>query len=396
MFFAEAVTLAHVARPFVLANALDPNEYEVVLAADPRYQALFPDTGIARRAIRSISSDRFLGALAVGKPLYDRATLTRYVEEDLSLIEAVSPDLVVGDLRLSLGMSGEIAGVPYVNITNAYWSPYAALRYRVPELPLTRLLGAGLGQILFDMARPLAFALHAAPMNRTRKHFGLRPLKRDLRHVYTDGDYVLYADIPDLFEIACLPANHRFLGPVLWSPAVDLPDWWGRLPDKGRPIIYLTLGSSGAVHALATILEACNGLDAAVMVATAGRVPIADSADHVYVADYLPGALAVDAADLVICNGGSPTTYQALAAGKPVLGVPSNMDQYLNMRGITRAGAGEYLRSESLSATALAAVVRRMLQDSAYGKAARALAQAMSAWDARLQFGRFLTDIVNR
>ena len=40
------------------------------------------------------------------------------------------------------------------------------------------------------------------------------------------------------------PANHQYLGPVLWSPAVELPGWWDSLPTD-RPIVYATLGTSG-------------------------------------------------------------------------------------------------------------------------------------------------------
>ncbi|RXL56259.1 hypothetical protein EO238_33760, partial [Citrobacter sp. AAK_AS5] len=41
LFVGEAVTLAHVVRPAVLARALDPSRYEVVLACDERYLKLF-------------------------------------------------------------------------------------------------------------------------------------------------------------------------------------------------------------------------------------------------------------------------------------------------------------------------------------------------------------------
>ena len=42
LFFAEAVTLAHVARPYVLGKALDPARYRVVFARDP-FSPVAPD-----------------------------------------------------------------------------------------------------------------------------------------------------------------------------------------------------------------------------------------------------------------------------------------------------------------------------------------------------------------
>ncbi len=45
LFFAEAVTLAHVARPITLAKGLDPTRYEVVMACDPRCQQFLQAQG---------------------------------------------------------------------------------------------------------------------------------------------------------------------------------------------------------------------------------------------------------------------------------------------------------------------------------------------------------------
>ena len=41
LFFAEAVTLAHVARSHTHLSALDPQLYDMCLACDPRYDRLF-------------------------------------------------------------------------------------------------------------------------------------------------------------------------------------------------------------------------------------------------------------------------------------------------------------------------------------------------------------------
>lgn len=41
--FAEAVTLAHVARPLALARAIAPDGHELLLACDPRYSGFTAD-----------------------------------------------------------------------------------------------------------------------------------------------------------------------------------------------------------------------------------------------------------------------------------------------------------------------------------------------------------------
>ena len=141
LFFAEAVTLAHVTRPVVLARGLDPARFEVTLASEPRYHTLWREPRVAVRPIHSIPAERFLEALARGRPLYDVDTLRAYVREDLEVIRDTAPDVVVGDFRLSLSVSARVAKVPYLAIVNAYWSPYAHRRFPMPELPITKTIG---------------------------------------------------------------------------------------------------------------------------------------------------------------------------------------------------------------------------------------------------------------
>ncbi len=393
LIFAEAVTLAHVARPLVLAQALKPELYDVYLACDPRYSQLFPDLPFSQRTIHSIPSDRFMNALARGKPLYDANTLRSYVSEDLSVIEAIAPDLIVGDFRLSLAISAPLAGVPYMTISNAYWSPYARQRIPVPELPLTKILGVGAGQLLFNLVRPVAFGLHTLPLNRVRKEHGLTGLGWDLRKVYTWADHTLYADIPGLVPTPNLPNNHHYIGPVLWSPSVPAPEWWETLP-ADKPIIYVTLGSSGRSDLLPAILRALSTLPVTVMAATAGRISLAKVPDNAFLTDYLPGVAAVTRSSLVICNGGSPTTQQALAQGVAVLGIPGNLDQHLNMEAVRRTGAGELIRSEHASKQTIRKAALKMLNTPIYAQAASKLAQEFSKYEASKRFTALVKEVI--
>lgn len=375
LFIAEAVTLAHVARVHALAQMLDREVFEICIACDPRYNALIGNHPFESRAITTISRERFTAALEKGRPLYDVPTLTAYVEEDGSIIDAFRPDVVIGDFRLSLSISARLARVPYVNITNAGWSPYARLKFTIPDIALARLLGVPVAQALFDIARPFAFALHAMPLNRLRKRYGLRSLPLDLRYIYTDGDFTLYADIPELFTVDSLPSNHAFLGAVLWSPAMPLPSWWNALP-YDSPIVYVTLGSSGQIALLPTVLEILGELPVTVIAATAGRIALDRIPPNAHVADYLPGSLAAAVASVVICNGGSPTCYQAFSAGVPVIGIAGNLDQYLNMRAVENNNAGVLIRPQELRFK-LAASIDAALTSDTQSRSAQRLGMAI-------------------
>ncbi|WP_374362567.1 glycosyltransferase [Pseudoduganella danionis] len=380
LFVAEAVTLAHVGRPLALARMLSPVEYELHFACAGGYSQFFPTGSMQYWPLHSISSAQFLGALAAGKPVYDVATLQTYVAEDRRLLERLRPDAVIGDFRLSLAVSARLLALPYIGLINAYWSPYVAQQYTVPAIALARLLPIALANRLFRAVRPLAFALHSVPLNQLRRRYRLPTLPYDLRSLYADADQVLYPDVAEMFTTTSLPANHAYLGPVTWSPPTPEPLWWHGLP-QDLPLVYVTLGSSGQGELLPLILQALASLPIRLMVATAGQAMPDAIPDNAFVAQYLPGERAAQRAQLVICNGGSPSTQQALAAGVPVLGIAGNLDQYLNMQGVLAVGAGRCLRSDRLQASALRESVMQMLVHPGIRAAAAQMAKVFQHYD---------------
>jgi len=360
LFFAEAMTLAHVARPAALAACLDAGRFDVRIACADAGLRFLGAAAARAEPLRSVAGAVFARRLAGGQPLFTAAELRGYVADDLALIERVRPDLVVGDFRLSLSVSARRAGVPYLAISNAYWSPWAADQtLPLPVLPWTRWVPLALAQRGFDLVRPLALAPHCRPLQQVRREHGLPPLPAELRRIYTDADVVAYADDAALFPLRDAPPQHRHLGPVPWSPPLPLPPWWDALPPD-QPLAYVTMGSSGPAQALPQLIAALRSVGLGVIVATAGA-PLPAPGAGVWAADYLPGHLAAAHARLVVCNGGAPTAQQALAAGAPVLGICSNMDQFLHMRALAAHGLGALLRADRLKASAIADAAAALL-----------------------------------
>jgi UDP:flavonoid glycosyltransferase YjiC (YdhE family) len=385
LFFAEAASLAHVARPLQLASSLGA-EWEVSFACADGFDVCFEGLDQARIPLSSLNPKTFLNRLAKGKVLYSQSELAGYIAEDLSLIRRLKPDLVVGDFRLSLSVSARISSTPYVAITNAHWSPWADIGpFPLPDIRLTEILGPRLARPLFRLGLPFAFRMHAAPLNALRKKHGLKPL-RDLRWVYTDSDLTLYADTPRLVPTRDLPGHHRYIGPILWSPAIPQPSWWEDLPDQ--PIAYVTLGSTGRADLLPMVLDSLEAAGFVTLVATAGRADIEAVPGRRFVADYLPGELAAERAALVVCNGGSATVYQALSRGRAVLGICSNMDQFLTMRCVEQAGAGLGLRASTTGSERLGAAVHALRDETGYRCAAASIQQDFLAHPSGPMFAR--------
>jgi UDP:flavonoid glycosyltransferase YjiC (YdhE family) len=163
-----------------------------------------------------------------------------------------------------------------------------------------------------------------------------------------------------------------------------------------RDIVYVTLGSSGQGGLLPQVLQALAPLPVTVIAATAGNVDVGVLPDNALVADYLPGELAAARSRLVICNGGSPTSQQALAAGVPVLGIAGNLDQYLNMDGVLRAGAGALLRSDRLAEEPLREAALQLLSQPEPREGAARVAQQFQRYDAGARLAGCLARILHR
>src|SRR5207253_1346820 len=96
---------------------------------------------------------------------------------------------------------------------------------------------------------------------------------------------------------------------------------------------YATLGSSGRRDKMRELMKSFSRLPFRVMMATAGN-DVLETSCNIYRQKYLPGKIMAKKALAVISNGGSTTGYQALLEGKPVVGISSNLDQYLCMENL--------------------------------------------------------------
>lgn len=375
------MTLAHIVRLVTLANGMHADGAEVCLATDSRYAGFVGGHPYRVLDLFTLSSERFSRAIATGRPIYDFETLTRYAREELALFARVKPDVVVGDFRLSLAVTARHAGIPYVNLANAYWSPEAVVRHIVPEYAWVSRLGVRLSSVLFLAFRKLGYALHAAPVDRLRRVYGLEPLGSDFRRHLIDGDATCFADCPTIVPVARLLPTQTFIGPVRWSPKVPRPAWWETFlrHDDPRPVVYVNLGSSGPCDVLGRVLDALGGMPLRVIAASVGYRGALRPPANARVAELLPGDDASAAARLVLCNGGSPSSYQALAQGAPVIGLATNMDQFLNMAAFEAAGCGFLVRSGAALAQVLPPLVDRALREQRLRERATGVGKELAA-----------------
>lgn len=390
LLIAESVTLAQVVRLATLAKGLDASRYDVHFACSEFDPLVFEGTAFKRWPIRSVDKEKALEKVGRGEWIYDEAVLESYVEDDLSVIDRVEPDVVIGDFRLSLAISAPLRRVPHMALINGYWSPYAVRDgFPVPDHPMVKLLGLKRATKYFPQALPVVFKHFSAPVNRLRQRHGLQPVG-GLLEILTYGDFTLYPDTPELCPTKDLPDNHRYLGHVPWSPNVEVPEALLQ-HEPNTPLIYVTLGSSGNLNPLEAVLAALGRMPVKALLSTAGRHARLDLPGNVTVTDYAPGEVVARRAAAVITNGGASTSYQALAAGTPVLGLPSNLDQYLAMTAIERLGAGRLVRAGSATVEEIRAGLTHLLESPEPRERAQRVSANFAQHDCHSQLDDLLT-----
>jgi UDP:flavonoid glycosyltransferase YjiC (YdhE family) len=171
-----------------------------------------------------------------------------------------------------------------------------------------------------------------------------------------------------------------------------------RASDEERPLIYVSFGTvlghlPEAIGVYRCALDAVAGLPARVLM-TVGRAtdlaslgPIPDNAR---VEQWVPQDAVLREAELVVCHGGSGTTFGALAAGIPVVMCPLFADQPRNAAAIQRAGAGVVVPFGEPAAGALRSLgpehvaplrasIEQVLGDPSYRAAAAGIAAEIAA-----------------
>jgi UDP:flavonoid glycosyltransferase YjiC (YdhE family) len=390
LFICEDVALSHVVRPLVLAQTIR-DSHEICVAAGDKYAELLKSSNVDYRSIWTLSADLFVERLAKGQDSWFAEDVSQETEADIALINEFEPDLVIGDLRWSLGISAAVTNTPHLSFLNAHWSPYYTGTRPPMELPTTKLLGVKLTGLLIPILAPILLKKYAKPFNAVRREYGLDEVFNYL-HIGVCADWVAYLDIPSLGPTKDAPSTHTYLGPVDWSPDVTHPDWWEKLPDD-KPIAYVSMGSTGKINYIHELVETLTDMGMTVMLSTSGRYEQEGFGDNVYIAEYLPGLEACRRSNLVVCNGGTGAIYQAIQAEVPILGIPTNGDQYFAMGSAENNKAGILVRSTHVNRKRIRAAGSKLLSDSSYKQRCSELRAELHQYGAVARFPEFVDSL---
>jgi UDP:flavonoid glycosyltransferase YjiC (YdhE family) len=400
LLFADGNFLAHVSRLLEIARVLrGAHGMAVAFAGEGRYLSLVRDDGFEVHPCFTVPKERTLALARRGTivdPWWWHRVVSRSIGSDIELIERLRPEVVVGDMHWSLRAASLKCGVPYVSVVNASWTnyfshPIAALDEHV----LTALLGREAATRAFPVFRQAALWYWALPYKvwRLRNGNGALPA-RNLLDVVA-GDLTLFADVPEFCPTRNLPPSARYVGPILWKPRLADPPWLAAL-DAKRPSVYVSMGSTGGNGLFETTIEAFRGSDYQVLM-TMGELALPPTVPpNVFVTDFAAGERLLARSDVCINHGGNGTVYQSLSAGVPVVGVPTHIDQQIQLQLCERSGVGRRLSPRGLTPSRLRQAVDEVRSDLSHRRNAQALAAVIARYDGAQTAARAVADLVGQ
>ena len=307
----------------------------------------------------------------------------RYKIDVDAAIDAARPDLVVcSQFAFGAMVAAEAAGIPFdVLMPNIYLIPARGMTpmgagLRPAKGPLGRVRDRAVLTVL-----QRAWDKGLDRLNDLRAQSGLGPLRHFMDQAHRARRHLVMTSAAFDFPGA-LPANARYVGPVLDDPSwCDQPELVADGPRRtpARP-------RGAVVHVPGPRDDPAADRGRPRRAARTGRGD--DGPRHRAGGDRRarqrrrrplrsPPRLMPEAA-LVVTHGGHGTVVKALAAGVPLVVLPHGRDQADNAVRVTERGAGLKL-ARTAQPSAIAAAVRSAIADPGYRAAAARLGAAIRA-----------------
>ena len=328
-------TLAHAGRCLILAGELKKRGHEVVLAGSPKYlqdPEIVKENGISFYNLPEIDQEEGLAILrTLGKNL-KRSTVMEHIDAELKMFEVLKPHLIITDFRLTTYISARKANIPVVSLLGGRWiEKYSREKWKaIKNFPQYPLIKKTLGKEGADRVMPffqhLLHRYKSWPLQFAFKKYGLK--RRKTPGDILIGDFNLILDTQLCCPSKDLPENFRVVGPIYWEPEFPPPAWLEKI-DRKRPVIYLTLGSTGHRDLFCELFKIFAGSNYQILLSTGGQVDFSreEIPPNIYLEKYMPGETIMELADLVIYHGGSGTSYQTIKTGTPAIVIATHMEQ---------------------------------------------------------------------
>ena len=306
-----------------------------------------------------------------------------YAADTMDALRTEAADVIVtNDLLAGPAIAAEASGIPYallaphISIRPLDGVPVGLTRVITEEDPEYQAHEQAERTKLIEV-----MSEHLPILNRARAAFGLRPLNHVFEH-YDRADR-LFIGLSKIFDFPAkkLPANLRYIGPLLDPPSWARPwtaPWSG---GRVRPRILVSLSTSFQDQAvlLRRIVSALGkmDLDAVVTIGPAMEKETFEAPANVSMLHSAPHDAVMKEVCLVVTHGGHGTVTRSLVNGVPLLVIPMGRDQGANAARVVARGAGLSL-PDNATEEEIAAAVHRIITGPHFQAAAAQLGKSIA------------------
>lgn len=330
LFLPVEIGLAHVTRSLAIAEEAQKRGHKVIFALSKQKQSLIKNKNIEIATINSFFSDQE----SVEK-IKDPSYVSSFISEEIDILRHYKPDLVVNDLRLSAIVSCRITKTPFIFVTNSDGLP---VKSHLPNL--------GRPKFFYKLISPI---LQNIVANFKEQYFEVLVQVLNSKGIKMTLDEALdmtyfVPEIKGYLPLINKKIKVHYVGPIFWNgfEQASSPSWLKTIKPDGKTI-YLTFGGTGYDADKLILLSSLlvkSGYRVIVSSSNIAEKEAFPNLNNLFVSKYLPGFEVSKRVDLVVCHGGIGTTTQAILAGKPVVTIPFNPDQYLHGLRFQELGLG--------------------------------------------------------
>ena len=398
----------HVLPKLAVAAALRERGHDVAFYAGTQVRPLIDEHGFEFFPFERVDEQAIVGAVGelemhagMGRPsigevrrCFDRC-LVDPIPGQVADVSAISrdwrPDAIVCDLPMwgPMVIMAETSAVP-VALASGFLGPSASradapppgLGLPSPKGPARRAVAWGAGRATDVAARRLR-----ARVDRLRTAHGLGPMGCSVNDYLGRLPLTLIPSVPELdYDRRHVPAGVHYVGPCPWQPP-DPPgtvDWEDAIPDAS-PWVHVTASTVAGSDAglLRAAVRGLAGRSVEVIATSAGEVP-ADLRppalpSNVHLTEWVNHARLLPRCSAVVTPGGAGTIVAALAAGVPLVVVPTTWDKPDNAQRVVEAGVGVRLSPRRCTPERLRSAVEKVVSLPSYRARAQEMAARMAA-----------------
>jgi MGT family glycosyltransferase len=279
-------------------------------------------------------------------------------------VAAIRPDAVLTDMN-SYGavVAAEASGLPWASIqpTLLAYPDADTPPFGLGLKPMSGPLGRARNRVLNRMVIAMYTKAMLPGINRMRADAGLEQLDDVFQHVMRPERLIVLTGRPLEYPRKNLPAMFRHVGPQVWEPESEAPDW---LLEDGDPWVLVTCSTEyqGDESLARAAIEGLRDEPVRVVVTLADAYG-ADlpTAPNARVERFVPHRQVLERSAAVVCHGGMGIVQKSVMAGVPVAVVPFGRDQPEVARRVVECGAGVKLQSKKLTPERLRNAVRETI-----------------------------------